>query len=171
MHFLKMIKKLRDKCEPGTYAYATQAEAGWLLRMHVTKQGDPIIEYTTPCHTCEELHPYYVRVWTPSGDDMDCDWGMRIPTEWIPPKWLKVPENSQEECSGCGWLNDEHGHFCQRHGKYVSTIMGCKHFTKGNPIKMIDVVHKSLQNVIKTMKEAPLSYDSLHTPPVTGPKV
>ena len=131
MHFLKMVKKLtKENKGRKLYAYASHRANSWLLRMHVTKAGDPVIEYTAPCHTCEEADPYYRRIYNPSGEDMGRDWQLTIPKEWVKPAQLQWMEDSSKECHSCAYMAREPLHFCVRYDKFVSPLMGCtKHIT------------------------------------------
>ena len=130
MHFLKMVKKLiKENKGRKLYAYAAHNDNAWLLRMHVTKSGDPIIEYTCSCHTCEEADPYYARIYTPSGSDMDRDWRFTVPREWVKPKQLQWMPDHSKECRSCGcYATKPYNHFCVRYKKFVSPLMGCKKF-------------------------------------------
>lgn len=134
MHFLKMVKKLtKEGRGRKLYAYAAHNDNSWLLRMHVTKSGDPIIEYTVPCHTCEESDPYYARIYTPAGSDMDRDWQLAIPREWVKPTQLQWMPDESKECRFCDCMAAEPRHYCIRYRKFVSPLMGCKRFApKGN---------------------------------------
>ena len=129
MHFLKMVKKLtKENKGRKLYAYGQRMENSWLLRMHVTKSGDPIIEYTLPCHTCEESDPHYYRIYKPTGADMGIDWSFSVPKAWIKPKELQWMDDQSKECRRCAMMTEDPQHFCARYNKFVSPVMGCKRF-------------------------------------------
>ena len=129
MHFLKMVKKLtKENKGRKLYAYAALNANSWLLRMHVNKAGDPIIEYTCPCHTCEEKDPYYQRIYNPTGEEMGREWRFTIPREWVKPAQLKWMDDPQKECRGCAQMVEDPRHFCARYNKFVSPLMGCDKF-------------------------------------------
>ena len=139
MHFLKMVKKLtKENKGRKLYAYASHRDNAWLLRMHVTRAGDPILEYTLSCHTCEEEHPHYYRIYNPSGSDMGQDWQLTIPKEWVKPAQLQWMEDSSKECRSCAHMAQEPMHFCVRYHKFVSPLMGCKkHITNAEYDKQL----------------------------------
>ena len=129
MHFLKMVKKLtKENKGRKLYAYGQRMENSWLMRMHVTKSGDPIIEYTLPCHTCEETNPHYYRIYSPTGSDMGINWSFSIPKEWIKPKELQWMDDQNKECRLCARMMEDPLHLCAAHHKFVSPVMGCKRF-------------------------------------------
>ena len=131
MHFLKMVKKLtKENKGRKLYAYAAYNANSWLLRMHVTKAGDPIIEYTLSCHTCEEKDPYYYRIYKPAGAEMDRDWRFTVPREWVKPAQLKWMDDWDQKCNNCTKMLDDPIHFCIRYNKFVSPLMGCDKFVQ-----------------------------------------
>ena len=127
MYFLRMVKKLRDRCEPGTYAYATQVHDGYLLRMRVNYYGDPIIDYITVMEAFD-TKPIWTRIKDPTGDDMDCDWKMEIPKEWVKSRHIGFPEDRQKQCRYCIRRDLRLGIYCALRRKCVAPFMGCNQF-------------------------------------------
>ena len=130
MHFLKMIRKLRDSCEPRTYAYATQVHHGWLMRMHVVRNGDPVLEYTLAQSTCEEPEKKWDwnKIEDPTGDDMDSDWLLKIPKEWIKPREFRVSEDDNNSCMNCAYRYKGPVYFCNKYRKFISARTICKDY-------------------------------------------
>ena len=129
MHLFEAIKKLK-KSKSQTYVYASDFKDGWLLRMHLTSDGIPVIAYSSPIHTCEEKEPLFVVIHDPEGEILGCDWKLNIPKEWIKPDDLVWPEKENDDCYHCAHCVDRGSTWCTKHKAYVSNMMTCKRWAK-----------------------------------------
>ena len=126
MHLFNIMKKLKTN----KYAYASCPEYGWLLRIHLDKNGIPVMEQSSPIHTCEEKNPFFWKIHKPEGRLLDSDWKLSIPKEWIKPDDLVWPTVSGQDCHHCNKCVNKGSTWCTKHKAYVSNMMTCKHWIK-----------------------------------------
>ena len=131
MHLFEAIKKLK-KLTDQEYVYASYSKNGWLLRMHLSSSGIPIIAYSSPVHTCEEKEPLFVVIHNPEGEILGCDWKPNIPKEWIKPDDLVWSEKGNEDCHHCANCVDKVAAWCTKHKAYVSGVMTCPRWAKAS---------------------------------------
>lgn len=126
MHLFNIMKKLKTH----KYAYASCPKFGWLLRIHLDKNGIPVIEQSSPVHTCEEKDPFFCKIYEPEGYFLDSDWKLSMPKEWVKPAGLTWPDADYQDCAHCNKCVRKGNTWCTKHKAYVSSAMTCKHWIK-----------------------------------------
>lgn len=109
------------------YAYASDPDKGWLVRMNKTPKGNASVFYGTGISLFEGSELWY-KIYKITKRIRGLDWCYIIPREWGRIEGLGYVQG--QECQQCVHWQMRGSSYCWEHCQYTSPIMCCPAYSK-----------------------------------------
>ena len=109
------------------YAYASDPDRGWLVRLNKTPKGNASVFYGTGTSLFEGSEHWF-KIYKVAHRIKDLDWSYLVPREWY--RIENLGFEPDKECRNCVHWQDRGSSYCWEHCQYTSPIMCCPQYAK-----------------------------------------